>query len=217
MKTNKQRKKRQFRLKALLIIEIIVCYMAFLNVISHARGPQNYEAVTDAPLLTASDFIGFDGGRAEQGLVFNNQTMGAAVGYQAELSLDELERILISFTVDCPPEYIGSTLYVDLYNDIANYDNPEQEYHLVLQEGLNNASTVLEPGKSAPENGQLRFFTVEPADYTLEDLQIYQEIPLPNVTTDMIAVAVVLFLGMGITAFIYFRKINSLDETKGRP
>ena len=205
MNKYQERKKQRFYLKILMIFEVIVCYMALLNIISHARGPQNYDILADTPLAVVSDFSSFDGGSTEQGMLLENQTPGTAVGYQAELSLNELESIYISFSVDCPAEYAGGTLIVDLYDYESNYDSPEQEYHLTLQQGVNEAVFSLKPGENAPSNAMLRFFTTDPAKYQLDSLQIYKEQSLPKVTNIMVTVAVVFLIAIVLTAFFYKR------------
>ena len=204
MNRDRERKRKRFRLKILLIFEAVVCYMALLNIVSHARGPQNYGVLTDTPLVSVSDFTGFDGGGTEQGLLLENQSPGTAVGYQADLTLSGLYSIVISFSVSCPAEYAGGVLIVDLYNYESGYDRPEQEYQLVLQEGDNEAAFSLNPGENAPENALLRIFTVDAAGYEVSELQVYQEQPLPKVTDAMVVVTAVLAVITVATAFAYY-------------
>ena len=204
MNKYRERKKQRFHLKILMIFEVIVCYMALLNIVSHARGPQNYDILTDTPLAVVSDFSSFDGGSTEQGMLLENQTPGTAVGYQAELSLNELESIYISFSVDCPAEYAGGTLIVDLYDYESNYDSPEQEYHLTLQQGVNKAAFSLKPGENAPSNAMLRFFTTDPAKYQLKDINVFHEILESKLTRTMIAVFMISLVICVITLIIYF-------------
>lgn len=205
MNRDQERKRKRFRLKILLIFEAVVCYMALLNIVSHIRAPQQYGPATDVPLVSISDFIGFDGGGTEQGLLLlENQTLGTAVGYQAELTLSGLDSIYFSFSVDCPAEYAGGTLIVDLYNYESGYDSPEQEYQLVLQEGDNEAAFSLRPGENAPEKALLRLFTVDAARYEVSGLQVYREQPLPKVTGAMVAVTAILVAITVATAFVYY-------------
>lgn len=204
MNRDRERKRMRFRLKVLLIFEAVVCYMAMLNIVSHARGPQNYGVLTDIPLVSVSDFAGFDGGRTEQGLRLENQVPGTAVGYQAELMLSGLDSIYLRFSVYCPAEYAGGTLIVDLYNYESGYDSPEQEYQLILQEGINEAAFSLHPGESAPDKALLRLFTLDAAGYEVSGLQVYQEQPLPKVTGAMVAVTAILVAITVATAFVYY-------------
>lgn len=204
MNRDRERRRKRFRLKILLIFEAVVCYMALLNIVSHVRGPQNYVVLTDTPLVSVSDFTGFDGGGTEQGLLLENQTPGTVVGYQANLALNGLDSIYLSFSVDCPAEYAGGVLIVDLYNYESGYDSPEQEYQIVLHEGINEAAFSLSPGENAPEQGQLRLFTTDGAGYELKELQVYQEQPLPAVTGTMVTVTSILVAITTVTAFVYY-------------
>ena len=160
--------------------------MAVLTAVSYARGPARYETAK-RPLLATEDFISFAGQPAKPGgeFLLENGTAGTAVGYQAGLDLAALDGVLISFQTECPAEYAGGTLFVDLYNGEAGYDSPEQEFVLTVQAGHNEASFVLEPGPDHPDTVLLRFFTLGRAGYALEDVQIYEQVPMPKVSAGM--------------------------------
>jgi len=179
--------------RGIIIAEIIVCYFACLAVVSHIRAPEQYRVVTETPLLQTNDFTAFDGKPAEAGgtLPLKNAVPNEAVGYMAKLMLSELEQIQISFQTECPDEFAGGSLSIDLYNFEAGYDNPEQEYQLILQEGHNEAAFHLTPGENPPEEAFLRIFTLDPAGYWLEDVQIYREERLPKVPAG-------LWIGVGL-------------------
>lgn len=197
---------KQAVVKALMVFEILICYMALLNIISHALGPQSYKVITDEPLLIASDFVSFEGENAqEQSLRLENQTPEKASGYSALLSLEDLERIYISFRVDCSVEQAGTGLCVDLYDQESGYDNAEQEYRLFLQEGVNEVSFALDIGETAPEKAELRIFTGDITDCEICDLQIYQCDPLKKVTLAMIFAFVGGLFVLVATAFVYHR------------
>ena len=187
-------KKRYPGLKWLLILEIIIFYLSFLNVVSHVRGPDSYRLNTDAPLLLAMDFQSFSDmgiSRPDSSLPLLNPTAGAAAGYQAELPLDDLLGVSVCFQIDCPEDEAGSTVTIDLYNFEAGYDSPEQETQVVLQAGLNEISTLLSPGESAPEQAQLRIFTLDEAHYEITGLEIWEQIRQPKITPGMVAVPIV--------------------------
>lgn len=217
MKENRQQKKIKIRIKILLILEAVICYMAFLNVISHIQGPPQYQVLTDAPLLTTSDFLNFDGKKmAGDTLAFSSQNEGTAVGYQTQLSLSELESICVSFTLNCPADYVGTMLYIDLYNGQAQYDNPEQEHQIVLQSGLNMVESVFSIEEDAPSEAQLRVFTLEKAGYTVDKLQVCKAEPLPKVTGVMVAALAIGMVVLVATVIVYYRysvaENNSLKE-----
>lgn len=201
---NRKIKNKRAFLKGLLIFELIFCYMAALNIVSHLRGPQNYE--TAEVLATATDFVSFSGESAEgESLIFENQTEGTVVGCSTRLSLENIERIRVSYRIDCPAEYVGGTLYNDLYDYDSGYDNPEQEYQLILQQGQNDVAFVLEPGDAAPETAELRIFTPSAASCAVAEIQVYSEIPLPKVTPAMLATAFAGLAAMVVTAAVRSR------------
>ena len=205
MNKDREKKSRRFRLKILLLLEVVICYMALLNLVSHSRGPERYRVLTGTPLVTISDFIGFDGSGSEQGLVLENQIPGTAVGYQAELPLIGLEGIYISFSVDCPPEYAGSVLITDLYDFESGYDSPEQEYQLTLQPGVNELEVSLRVSENAPSKAQLRIFTTDIADYSLNNLHAHQEQSIPKITAAMAAAAIISFAAIVVTSAAFYR------------
>lgn len=198
--------KKRNNIKWLVIIELVVFYFSILNVISHLRGPVPYQIDTSQPIVQMQDFIPM----AEMGikttatvLPIYNKIEGNVAGYTGELTLKDLQCLSIQFHVNCPSQFVGNTLIVDLYNYELNYDNPEQEHHIVLQEGLNNISIELLPGDTAPNTGELRIFTVNPAEYKIEGLKVYEKVAMPKVTAPMI-VAVLVFglLWIGTVIFV---------------
>ena len=194
---------KQRRIKWLIIVEVIAFYFSVLNIISHVRGPITYEADTSVSLLNISSMTSFfDMGvsREDNNLPIVNTVPGQAAGYQGELSLKGLKGVAVSFFVDCPTEYAGNEFYVDLYNYEANYDSPEQDYRFILAEGFQEVKFQLPVGKDAPENCQIRFFTNGVANYTLEDIEVYEAKELPKVTLPMGAAMLVLFIVLSITS-----------------
>jgi len=187
----------------LMVVEIIVCYMAVLTLVSHVRGPEKYRIAAESPLLAAEEFTSFAGEAAGGELRLENDASGAAVGYSAKLSLKDLEGIHVAFQTDCPAEYAGGTLYVDLYDFEAGYDNAEQEYRLTLEQGINTADFTLHPGESAPDDAQLRFFTLDPAGYDVEGLAVSPVEALPKVSPAMTAAAISCFAVLAATAAAY--------------
>lgn len=203
MQNKTGQEQRRGRLKALLILETIVCYMALLVIVSYIRGPQQYEAAPGGSLLERSDFIPFEGTQAEDGsLRLINTQPGAPVGYAAPIELTGLSRIGIRFRVECPAPYAGGTLLVDLFDFETNYDDVEQEYQHTLLEGTNLVEVSLAPGDDAPGHAQLRIFTGSLVDLTVEDIQVYREIPLSKITPAMIGALVGSLLILCLTAAI---------------
>ena len=193
--------KRKKVLKWVITAEIIIFYMAVLTVVSYIRGPGRFEAVKQT-LLTSESFVSFDGEPAGPGdvLSLKNAAPGTAVGYQAEVDLADRDAIQISFHTECPEIYAGSVLHIDLYDPETGYDGPEQEYEMVMQAGENEAAFMLDPGPEHPETAQLRFFTLDRADYQLEGLEILRAKALPKLTTGGWAGVALCFLLLAGTA-----------------
>lgn len=191
--------------KGIIIAEIIICYLAFLTVVSYIRGPERYRTVTDTPLLRSEEFISFAGAPAGTGggLRLENTASGAAVGYMARLRLTGLEQIYISFQMECPAEFAGGTLVIDLYNSEAEYDNPEQEYRLTIQEGHSEVECQLTPGESPPEEAFLRVFTLDHAGYQLEEIRICRMELLPRVPVGLWVGVGVCYLALAGTGIVW--------------
>jgi len=211
MVEKKQAKKRTFSLKALLVIEVIICYMAILTVISYWRGPVHYKILADKPLLETTDFVSFGGEPVQNKdvFIFANDTIGNAIGYTADLCLRNLERMSVSFTLDCPGKAAGGILHIDLFAD--GYDSDEQEFKLELQEGLNDVAFSLEPGAEAPESAQLRFFTLDWADYEVQNVRLYAETALPKVSKVLLVGMFACLLVLLLSVFIFFRHKKTFE------
>jgi hypothetical protein len=198
------------RIKWLLILEGIVFYFALLNIISHVRGPIPYQIDTNRPIIQMQDFkpmteMGVD--ITEVALPIYNAKDGEPAGYTGEVNLKGLECLSIQFQVEVPAQFAGNTLIVDLYDYESGYDDPEQEFHVVLQEGVNDVCIELLPGSYAPDTGELRFFTVNPADYQITDLRVFQKTAMPKVTASMIATALVVgLLWSGTILYSFMQK-----------
>lgn len=191
-------------IKTIIVLEIIVCYMGFLAVVSYMRSPVRYKAMTDSPICQSEDFISFAGiPSATNVLTFENNAQGQLFGWQKQLDLSTLERIHISFSVNCPEEFAGGTLFVDLYNFEENYDPSEQEYQLLLTSGENNVEFTLCPGSPKPDTADLRFFTLDVAQYSVEKLTVCQEVALPKIPNGMLPGVGCCFLMLILSCGVY--------------
>lgn len=195
--------KRRAWLGRLIVVELIVCYLAVLTLVSHARGPVKYRAATESPLLDVEDFVSFVGAR-EDAILLVNDMAGQAAGLAAELPLEGLEGIRVAFQVDCPPEYAGGTLVVDLYNAEAGYDSAEQEFSLELEPGVNMVERTIDPGESAPGRAQLRIFTLDPAGYGIHDLAVYPVEAMPKLGMGLLAAAAACFACLAGSTIYWF-------------
>lgn len=168
--------------RAAAIVEVIVCYMAILTVISYARSPERWRPV-DPPALESGAFTSFAGETAGGNgpLPMENGSDGQAVGYQAEVDLGGMGTLQVSLKVECPPRAAGGTLHVDLYNHEAWYDDLTQESQVVLQAGINELTLSLDPGQSPPDQALVRLFTLDPAGYQLEDVTVRRMERMPKI------------------------------------
>ena len=204
MKEKEPHGKRRF--KGLMIVEIIVCYMALLTVVSHICGPEKYRVIPDLPLRSTQSFSSFRGETiSENDLQMDNPVPGSPIGYSTLVSLEGLDRIQVECWIDCPAESVGNVLHVDLYEPAYGYDRDEQELFLSLKEGRNEINFLLNPGENHPENALLRFFTLDSAGYTIQDIVISPMRLAPKVSKGMAGTVIVCFVllaGTGLTGYL---------------
>lgn len=198
--------RRKTHIKVVLWIETIVCYMALLTIISYIRGPQPYELIPDKTISTAS-FLSFDGQAAGQEFLrFQSDVEGALIGYTTQIDLNGLHGLRVSFQIICNAEDRGNVLYVDFYNLEEGYDNPENEFQVILQEGENRIEGDLFPGKDAPQAAQLRIFTLNSSQYDVRELSVMRYEPIPKVTTGMVVAFIISAILLIGTIWISWRK-----------
>lgn len=201
--------KKKKNLKWLIIVEVIIFYFTILNVVSHARGPIQYTVDADSPLLKIEDFtpLSSEQEKFKDDLKLINSAQGIAVGYIADLELTNLDDISVNFQINCPDEVAGGTLFIDLCNGELGYDNPEQEYSLQLAAGVNNISCQINKGETAPSEAQFRIFTLDKANFSVEQLKVEKAIPAPSVTQPMILAIIISGIILVITIAVeYWRK-----------
>lgn len=203
--------KRRAWLGRLIVVELIVCYLAVLTFVSHARGPVKYRTATESPLLDVEDFVSFAGAR-EDAILLVNDMAGQAAGFAAELPLEGLEGIRVAFQVDCPPEYAGGTLVVDLYNAEAGYDSAEQEFSLELEPGVNMVERTIDPGESAPGRAQLRIFTLDLAGYGIHELAVCPVEAIPKLGMGLLAAAAACFACLAGSTALWFMDRKNGDK-----
>lgn len=190
------------KIKWIILIEIIVLYMSILNLISHARGPAPYKMNTEEPLLSADEMVSFpdmEGITEDGNLSIVNLTGTDGVGYAGWLSLESLEQLQVSLDVNCPDEYSGCTLIIDLYNLEEEYDAVEQEKQVVLKPGINRIDVHIEPGETHPAQAQLRIFTMNVANLTITSFSVYSLVEMERITMPMIIVPVAFAVLLMIT------------------
>lgn len=192
--------------KWLIIVEIIALYIALLNVISHARGPIPYAVDSQNPLVQAEDFEPM----VDMGVIAENEKLpiqnfedGTGAGYAAWISLEGLQEIQVSFSLECPNKCVGQTLVVDLYNLDESYDAKEQETQVTLAAGLNEINVQLTPGDIHPPEAQLRIFTTNVASYSIEEISVNKLVALERVTPFMVIVPI--FLALVLCGTVVFR------------
>lgn len=200
--------------RGLLIVEVVICYMSLLNVVSHLYGPPPYQVLTEGSVLSTTDFTTF-GGEVNKNdfLPIVNEIQGNVIGYSAQLSLAGTDRVRVEFITDVPPSAAESVLIVDLYNGEAGYDSQEQETLLVVSPGRTEQTVTLYPGETPPLQVQLRIFTDYPVNYTLQGIQVYLEAEQSKVSPAMLVFLSLSLLTTGTTICYYigYQKRNSCD------
>lgn len=178
-------KQKRTQIKWLLTIEVLVFYFCLLNLISHIKGPTPYYIDTSNIIVPSTNFQSFfdmSVSRTDDVLHLLNTTEGTAAGYQSKVRLENCDGIDVSFQIDCPEQYAGSTVVVDLYNAEAGFDSPNQEEPIILTVGQNEIEVILSLDETAPNQACLRIFTLEQADYDIVNLVTYPKMLLPKVS-----------------------------------
>lgn len=189
--------------KGVAVVLVLCIYFALLSLVSFARAPVQYQS-TSEQLLTYSDLSVSIGENeafvSDAFLAFNSRNSGAKA-FSAWISLLGVENIWVEFTVDCPEEYQGSILHVDLCAD--GYDNPEQEFEVALVPGENRIAGVLHKGDHAPEKAQFRVFTLDPGVYIIEDLFVCNAIKSNRMMAGVIVVTA-LFIILSVSVAVWY-------------
>lgn len=203
--------RKQYINKKILAAGLIVCYIAGLSIVSYVRAPERYQRAAE-PVIEISDFEMNSGEPLiidETGIQMKNTTIGAPAVLQTDIELCGLDRIWVTYQVNCPEAFQGGILHTDLFNEIECYDAPEQEHILVLQPGVNFADFVIYPGENHPETAKFRFFTLELADYEMAGVKIYAEKLQPRVPGGLLLGAGLIFVGtflILVTVYVKGRK-----------
>ena len=193
--------------KIILLIELLAIYFSVLAVVSFIRAPEQYQKSTEQ-LLTYSDFSVSAGQNdatvSDTALVFHSKDAIDKV-FSTRISLQNIESIWVEFIVNCPEPYQGSILHVDLWAD--GYDNSEQEFETILKVGKNKIAGVLHKGDHAPDEAQFRIFSLDPGEYSVEELFVSKAVkPNRSIKTGVI-VTFVLFIGLFVS--LWWMKNNS--------
>lgn len=197
--------------KKILAVGLIVCYIAGLSIVSYVCAPERYKRAKE-PAIEVSNFESNSGKPViidGTGMQMKNDTPGVPAVLYADVELCELDRIWVTYQVNCPETFQGGILHTDLFNESERYDAPEQEHILVLQPGVNYADFVIYPGENHPETAKFRFFTLDLADYKMAEVKIYAEKLQPKVPGGLLLGAGLIFMStflILVTAYIKGRK-----------
>lgn len=169
-----------FKMKLFRISALIICFFTILIWVSYQRASDedvmqwNGESILNVDNFTATEG---ENARIEQDtLVFDSMEPETEL-FAAPLELRKLNKIGIRFRVFCPEEFTGSTLFVDLCAE--NYDRDEQGFSFTLKTGVNEIHQVIDKGEDAPDFAQLRVFSLDAAQYRVEELSV-QRVSVPN-------------------------------------
>ena len=153
---------------------VLIAYFSLLTGISYCRGPERYR-MNILERFSASDFSLMEGVSGTIGLSagqiqYKNETGGALAGCSVEISSPNVRAVAVELTLNCAAGYEGGTLCIDLCG--KDYDNQEQEHQEVLQAGTKKLSVLLPTGEAPPDTYDLRIFTLDRCDMTIEGLEV---------------------------------------------
>lgn len=198
--------------KAIAIVLAVCLYLALLSLISFVRAPAEYVAVGDSIVRNEDFAVEAEAGRAwadANGLHFRDGE-STTKKFSTMVSLKDLQRIQVKFTVDCPEEFAGTAvLHVDLCAD--GYDTDEQEFTIELKAGQDQVTQMIDKGGSAPEEAQLRLFCLDAAQCDIVGLnvQVLEKIDRTGKTICAAIIAAILLFSLLAVEMV------KRSETKG--
>jgi len=196
-------------LKRLLIVEILFCYILTLAVVSHIRGPDQYKEDARSIQWTAESFLCVDdtglSGVKGNTLHVQNDVPGRNIEFRTGVQLAEDTGFRISFLIDCPAEFAGDGIAVDLYNEEARFDWPYQVYIYTLSAGTNKISYDLFSGENAPDTAWLRIFTSSKSNYDIQNLRVCHLIQVEKVSVGLKAALFAGLLAVAVTGSVSWR------------
>lgn len=156
------------------VVFVLIAYFSLLTGISYCRGPERYR-MNVLERLSASNFSLMEGASGTIGISagqiqYKSETAGALAGCSVEISSPNVRAVAVELTLNCAAGYEGGVLCMDLCGKC--YDNQEQEYQEVLQVGIKKLSVFLPTGEVPPDTYDLRLFTLDKCDVTIEELEV---------------------------------------------
>lgn len=163
-------KLRKWR-KPILIIEIVVIYLFTLCIIlvKHSR---------DKVDTSQYDNILFSGENYQSGvsvsdgsIVYLTQDKGRE--YSEMIQLDGVYSLNISFDYSYPENTRDTSLYVDLFNSDAGFDEDSQQFEVVMRSGTEYVDNSIVIEAVHPDKAYIRFVSLEPdVEFTLENVRV---------------------------------------------
>ena len=184
----------------LIAVELLICYLAVLAVISYIRGPVRYRIITDAELQLSGERVSFTDGAIDN-IYMENAGNGESARFTVAADLGGAERIRMEFASDCPADYAGGELHVGLYASDEEGAESLQEFHFKMKEGKNRMEASFDA--CPPEQGFFRFQTSDPAGYDIQSLHVYPEEELPTVSKGLAVGTLLCFAVLGATAVLW--------------
>lgn len=159
----------------------IICYFAFLALISNIRAPIEYNPSGEV-ILSEKNFVRL----SDESKVSNNIEAAEfkgindtiSDGLQSQISIKDSPAFYVSFNIQCSKKDIGRTICVDLCAD--NYDNSEQEKDIKLDSQKSTINVVLYTGKEHPDSAMLRIFSYGASDYSISDISVQTMTGIPK-------------------------------------
>lgn len=156
------------------IIFALIAYFSLLTGISYCRAPERYR-MNVLEKFSVSDFSLMEGASgtvdpAAGQIQYKNEAGDALAGCSVKIAIPDVRAVAVELKLSCAAGYEGGILCVDLCG--KNYDNPEQEHQEVLQVGTKELSFSLPTGEAPPDTYDLRIFTLDRCDVTIEELEV---------------------------------------------
>lgn len=191
-----------------LVITGIILYFSVLG-LALVTDPEFMSSKSDN-FVNYNDFsvlFGKNSHVSEAELVFSDQEDGTM--FYTILPATDMEEITVRFTLNCPENYAGTMLFVDLYGN--EYDFPEQEFMVILNQGINEVCESIPITGNIPDELQMRLYTLGPAEYSLVDLSVTTVVPAHRPVGTGVAL---LFTAISAGAFLCLLGCRIVDKRK---
>lgn len=157
--------------KPILIIEIVVIYLFTLCIILVKHSRDNVDVSQYENILFAGENYQSGVTVSDGNIAYLSQDKERE--YSELIQLDGIYSLSISFEYKYPENTRDTSLYVDLFNGDAGYDEDSQQFEVVMRSGSENVERSIVIDSVHPDKAYIRFVSLEPdVEFDLENVRV---------------------------------------------